>query len=68
MKLVQFTVDARPYYGYQKVYINPSEVSSVGDSNSQDNPTKITMQNGTFFHVKGWPDEAALKLAEGGAA
>lgn len=67
MKIVPFTTDARPYRGYQTQYINPDEVSSIGESGSCDNPTKITMKNGDIFHVMGWPDEAALKLAgEGG--
>ena len=62
MNLVAFTTDARPYRGYLTQYINPDEVSSVERNNSVDNPTEIKMRNGDVYHVKGWPDEAALKL------
>ncbi len=64
MSMIRFTVDARPYRGYQTVFINPDEVSSVESSDSTDNPTKISMKSGTIYHVKGWPDETCLKLAE----
>ena len=62
MKLVPFTVDARPYHGYQTIYINPEEVSSVYDSNSTDNPTIIALKNGTCCNVKGSVVEAVDKL------
>jgi hypothetical protein len=65
MNLVAFTIDSRPHRGYQTIYINPAEVSSVMPSESTDNPTRITMNNGKEYHVKGYTDEAALKLKDG---
>jgi hypothetical protein len=64
MSLVHFKTDARPYHGYVTQYINPDDVSAVTESGSSDNPTRITMKNGNFYQVMGWPDEAALKLAK----
>jgi len=62
MKLISFIVDARPYHGFQTIYVNPDEVVSVTPTSSMDNPTAITLRSGKELHVKGYSDEVFAKL------
>jgi uncharacterized protein YlzI (FlbEa/FlbD family) len=74
MPLVEFTSDQGRGYQHASVFINPCEVAAVenlsSDRTSSDNRTTITLRNGEKFYVRGYPNDAAKKIAaaEGGKA